>query len=375
MAISKEGLRALYSAYERQAEEDEKLIQRLRTAASKDAPEGFLSPQKLEGRKSVSIPYRSLGMNPQVLVAAYARLGITGAIDHDNKVMTFSPADLKRLVAHLGKRRHRFDDSRQGIPFQQLVRSSTAKDKARAKEVKSAIFYGRKGNILYFQVSGHARPHYRVQIRLEEWDRAASSAGPTLQAIQQVLRGRVSIECPCGRHQYWYRYLASIGNYAIDPRERDYPKIRNPALTGCCCKHVLKVLQVLKSTRVTFLLARELDRERARPGFLTSRKSVLSAQSLQLAEGKRMTRAAMQAFRQYEKEVRELGRGQRTRRAASVKTTAQTAVSPELIRSLGDLLAMFRSLDMNTQEALERFAAKHKLSRETVDALIKENRL
>lgn len=375
MAISKEGLRALYSAYERQAEEDEKLIERLRTAASKDTPESFLSPQKLEGRQGVSIPYRSLGMNPQTLVAAYARLGIVGVLDHDNKVMTFSPADLKQLVAHLGKRRHRFDDSRQGIPFHQLLRSSTAKDKERAKEVRSAIFYGRKGNVLYFQVSGHARPHYRVQIRLEEWDRAVSSAGPTLQAIQQVLRGRVSIECPCGRHQYWYRYLASIGNYAIEPKERDFPKIRNPALEGCCCKHVLKVLQVIRGSRVTFLLARELDRERARPGFLTSRKNVLPAQSLHLAEGKRMTRAAMKAFRQYEKEVRELGKEQKPRKAASGKAAAHPAVGPELLHSLGDLLTMFRSLGMNYQEALDRFAAKHKLSREAVDALIRENRL
>ena len=374
MAISKEGLRALYTAYERQAEEDAKLIDKLRAAASKDNPSAFLSPKKLEGRKSVSISYRSLGVNPQTLVTAYASMGITGVIDRDNKVMTFSPDDLKKLVNHLGKRRHRFDDSRQGIPLHQLVRSSTAKDKERAKEVRSAVFYGRKGNILYFQVSGNARPHYRVQIRLEEWDKAVSTATPTLRAVQQILSGGLSIECPCGRHQYWYRYLATIGNYAIEPKERDFPKIRNPTLTGCCCKHVLKVLQTIRSTRVTFLLARELDKERTRPGFVTaSRKNVLSAQGLRLAGGERMTRTAMKAFRQYEKELQELDKNQKPKRARSGKTANTT--NPALIRSLGDLLSMFRSLGMNPQEALDRFAEKHRLSREIVDAIIKENKL
>lgn len=376
MTISKEGLRALYTAYERQAEDDAKLIEKLRAAASRDSPSAFLSPRKLEGRKGVSIPYRSLGRNPQSLVEAYASMGITGVIDRDNKVMTFSPDDLKKLVRHLGKRRHRFDDSRQGIPFHQLLRASTAKDKERAKDVRSVVFYGRKGNILYFQVSGNARPHYRVQIRLEDWDKAVSTATPALRAIQQVLSGGVSIECPCGRHQFWYRYLATIGNYAIEPKERDFPKIRNPTLTGCCCKHVLKVLQTIKGTRVTFLLARELDRERARPGFLTSsRKNVLSAQGLRLAEGKRMTRTAMQAFRQYEKELRELDEKQKPRKARAGKTAAKYTVSPALVRSLGDVLSLFRSLGMNSQEALERFAAKHNLSRETVDAIIKDNNL
>ena len=86
-----------------------------------------------------------------------------------------------------------------------------------------------------------------------------------------------------------------------------------------------------------------------------------------------MTRTAMKAFRQYEKELQELDKNQKPKRARSGKTANTT--NPALIRSLGDLLSMFRSLGMNPQEALDRFAEKHRLSREIVDAIIKENKL
>lgn len=66
---------------------------------------------------------------------------------------------------------------------------------------------------------------------------------------------------------------------------------------------------------------------------------------------------------------------QQPKKAKQGRAAAKSGVSPALIRSLGDVLTMFRSLGMNPQEALDRFAAKHKLSREAVDAIIKENKL
>lgn len=44
-----------------------------------------------------------------------------------------------------------------------------------------------------------------------------------------------------------FRYLATIGGFALDPYEEAFPKIRNPKLIGVCCKHMVKTIGIMQS--------------------------------------------------------------------------------------------------------------------------------
>lgn len=65
------------------------------------------------------------------------------------------------------------------------------------------------------------------------------------------------------RHQYWYRYIATAGNFALaPPKEYAYPKIKNPKLRGVACKHVIHALTRLQSSSWQLSIARALQRLR-----------------------------------------------------------------------------------------------------------------
>ncbi|MCV5390784.1 phage tail protein, partial [Escherichia coli] len=84
---------------------------------------------------------------------------------------------------------------------------------------------------------------------------------------QLACAGRISFDCDCGRHQYWYRYLATMGNYCIaPPKEFAFPKIRNPELSGVACKHVLKAATMLQSLAWQRILANQMKQQARRVG-------------------------------------------------------------------------------------------------------------
>ena len=192
------------------------------------------------------------------LVLAYGKKGAT---------VSYTVDDLKRFVEARERADKAFRPEPRGVPLAQLENASREADRQRSQEVKSALLYKVSGNMLFFQVQGNINPHYLVRVRLEDWERHLHNPylNPLI-AAKEAATGRISFDCACGRHQYWYRYLTQIGGFAINPpKEQDFPKIRNPGLTGCCCKHVLKVLRVLKTNAIQTVLSRELERQSGSP--------------------------------------------------------------------------------------------------------------
>lgn len=67
----------------------------------------------------------------------------------------------------------------------------------------------------------------------------------------------IKFDCDCGRHTYWYRFIATTGDFAyvgsspIGRSETGFPKIRNPHLNGLACKHVLRTMQAILKERGT----------------------------------------------------------------------------------------------------------------------------
>ncbi|WFQ78147.1 hypothetical protein PXH59_00430 (plasmid) [Xenorhabdus sp. SF857] len=159
-----------------------------------------------------------------------------------------------------------------GAPLDQLIVASRKIDVQRANtEIQTARFYKIRGDLLHFNVTAsrkHGEDNYQVRIRLENWmEELTQTQRSWAAAIKRILLGYVSIDCQCGRYQYWYRYVATAGNFAIAPYEKDFPKIRNPQLTGCCCKHQLKALGALKSPTVQAQLAKQLQAQAEKNGF------------------------------------------------------------------------------------------------------------
>lgn len=59
---------------------------------------------------------------------------------------------------------------------------------------------------------------------------------------------RLAFDCDCGRHRYFFRYVATIGGFEAGRKETAFPKIRNPGLNGVACKHVLRVMAEIESS-------------------------------------------------------------------------------------------------------------------------------
>lgn len=337
--------------FERQAEAEKRQI-----TAVRENGVGLLTPELLERYSDKT------NLPAQELVLAYGRLGGT---------VSFTPEQLHQMYLARKRREEKFNNRIYGVKIASLLRASRPADKERAKEVRNATLYQRKGNLLFFRVSGREQPFYRVQIRLENWQEALYTATPAMRAVREVLQGRVSIECPCGRHQYWYRYLATIGKYAIDPLEHDFPKIRNPKLTGCCCKHVLRAIRELGSNRVLLVLARQMDAERKKPGFKSvERKQMFNQSDLNILISRRLHRDAMAALRKYKAAADAMEKKQTPRRSSAVLQ----GIDPKVVQAVGDIARLYRQPNMDSGEAIRGIADKYKLNAEQIDAILKEDR-
>lgn len=274
-------------AFEKEAIEDRREARELR----KDGV-GLLTPALL--RQNIR---RGTG-----LVLAYGRKGQT---------VEFTLDDLKRFVAANEAAQKSYRQEVRGVPLSQLERNSDPKDIERSKDVRAATLYKIDKNLLHFRVTGNVKKYYLVRVRLEDWNLALHSTAAPLLSARMAATGRISFDCACGRHQFWYRYLTNIGGFDVNPpKEQDFPKIRNPGLKGCCCKHVLKVLRVLKSNTIFAVLAGEIERQSATIGFADEVKGrFLKAQEIRQASRARGVaknpREALQAERRFQKEARE----------------------------------------------------------------------
>lgn len=172
----------------------------------------------------------------------------------------FTVDDLKQFEKSARAARQKYDSSRDGIRYAQLIAGSRDIDIKRANNrsgdgrgITRATLSAINANQIQVRVKASSvsvHEEHRVKIRLEEWDNHLLDPPDRSyqKAVKSACAGRLSFDCSCGRHQYWYRYIATVGRYAITPpKEFSYPKIRNPNLKGVACKHVLKAAVMLQS--------------------------------------------------------------------------------------------------------------------------------
>lgn len=199
----------------------------------------------------------------------------------------FTSDDLKGFEKQRGKTRDKFDSKTAGITYAQLVASSQAIDIKRANNnvddgtgIKRAVPTTLKHNVIGVSVTASdasVHQHHLVKVRFEEWDQLVSDVAEddkeARKVTKQLCAGRVSFDCDCGRHQYWYRYIATAGNFALaPPKEYAYPKVRNPNLKGVACKHVIHAMTRLQSASWQMSIARALQKAATQIAFGDDRR-------------------------------------------------------------------------------------------------------
>lgn len=194
----------------------------------------------------------------------------------------FTIEDMKKFIEQRKAHRKNFSSDVPGITWSEMGAKSKKIDVDRASNrvddgtgIKKAMFIGLKHNMALVKVvasDASVHQNHQVRIRFEAWDTAVDDAGDEKADVKRLARmlcaDRVSIDCDCGRHQYWYRYMATAGNYCVSPpKEYAYPKIRNPDLSGVACKHVLHALNRFQSAAWQLQIAQQLKNDAKRVGY------------------------------------------------------------------------------------------------------------
>ncbi|RLL18999.1 hypothetical protein [Acinetobacter chengduensis] len=157
-----------------------------------------------------------------------------------------------------------------GITIPQVISLSRQDDIDRAnREILSvAPKFRRAGTVTFLTNSGPRSkdPFHVVNIEFMAYDsvvlQPVKERASTIK--NRLSNGKVRIECDCGRFRYWYRYIATLGNYVHGRRETGFPKEKNPDLTGIACKHILRVAQYCRSALGQQYLKMAIDKDRAK---------------------------------------------------------------------------------------------------------------
>ncbi|MBE0505898.1 MAG: hypothetical protein IBX50_04150 [Marinospirillum sp.] len=255
-----------------------------------------------------------------------------------------------------------------GAPVKQILGMSAREDIKRAnQQIKYSRLYQVRGGLLKFTVPASGESgfdgFYQVRVRLEQWDGALVSGKRWEKAAADAAAGRVSVDCQCGRHQYWYRYLAGVGGFALTPpTEKDFPKIRNPTLDGAACKHIIKTLQTLQSPTVHRVLAQELERQADAVGYANITSRYLSQKDHETLKRARARKTDQESVAKAYKDYLQSVKGMKKAVKAEKKRRDKVEVETENKRLRAQQKLAARKLEQQ-QEANRKLAAEANINK------------
>lgn len=220
--------------------------------------------------------------------------------------------DLETFAANVRKLGKRFKG---GITAKGVIDFSLQVDRDRANEqIRTAVVVRAQAGRLHFITNaGPGSPDLRHHVHVEFPTFKALSASPQdpRKLAKTMLEGPLAFDCDCGRHRYWFRFIATKGGFAAGRPETGFPKIRNPKLVGVACKHALRVMPAL--------LKDPTVRAQAAKMIAAAQANDVKAQVLKPAEAKAI---AEQQIKQsaYLRNQAETTRQQADRRAMSAAT-------------------------------------------------------
>ena len=173
-----------------------------------------------------------------------------------------------------------------GITAKSVIDMSLQVDRDRAnKEITMAVPVQLYAGRIHFMTNAGPKSdvtRHHVHIELLNYSAAISSPAKTSELVKMMTTGPLKLDCDCGRHTFWYRFIATSGNFNAGRPENGFPKIRNPNLTGVACKHVLRVMQQLSSPAVRMRLEKMV--ETGRKGVTPTRTTISKAEAKAIAD-------------------------------------------------------------------------------------------
>lgn len=190
-----------------------------------------------------------------------------------------------------------------GIHPRTVINKSRKIDLQRCmNEINTAAMARRdKNGIVTFRVNASAKSnqtHHAVGVQFLNFQAAISGGAISNKMAEAVARGPIRFDCDCGRHRFWYRYVATVGGFACGKPETGFPKVRNPQLGGIACKHVLRVMLVLtKSPAFIAYMKQYIGQIRGAP--VSKTKTMGKKQIEQLADAIKQEKWNKQRIRQH----------------------------------------------------------------------------
>lgn len=149
-----------------------------------------------------------------------------------------------------------------GILAKQVINLSSPDDRARAtQEIRTVIPVSNRGGVVMLTTNASAKSdvtRHSITVQFLDYDEVVADGSKPLEAAKRMLAGKLKFECDCKRHRYWYRYIATIGNFNYGRPEDGYPKIRNPKLMGIACKHIIRVMATIHAGGTFNLYAKRI---------------------------------------------------------------------------------------------------------------------
>lgn len=175
-------------------------------------------------------------------------------------------ADIQAFAENIKMLDSRYE---KGITAKKVINLSLPIDVQRCnKEILAVTPHKMTGSIVHFITSASRkykeREHF-VNVEFLKYRSFSLSPNAPIQANikRDISLGGLKFECDCGRHTYWFRYMATVGGYGLGRKENGFPKERNPNLSGVACKHVLRVMQYVQTPLFQSYLANNLRKERS----------------------------------------------------------------------------------------------------------------
>lgn len=168
-----------------------------------------------------------------------------------------------------------------GITAKAVIDLSTQGDRDRAnKEIHQAVPMQSVGGRVHFVTNAGPNSdvtRHHVHIEMLNYSAAISSPGKMSEVVKALTMGPLKFDCDCGRHTYFFRYIATTGHFNAGRDEPGFPKITNPKLIGVACKHVLRVMQQLNMPLIRSQVEKMVERGRTsldrKPQALTKKEA------------------------------------------------------------------------------------------------------
>ena len=245
-------------------------------------------------------------------------------------------------------------------------------DKARREITMGVPVSALNGTIRFITNAGADSKvsRHHVVVNLHAFETAAAQlaatpndgkGGKTPKQIANWLRKqKLSFDCDCERHRYFFRYVATIGGFAAGRKETGYPKIRNPKLVGVACKHVLRVMSELESSNAVLAF---LEKHLASVSEYKARTQLAQMEAEDAAQPKTPTRIKTSEQRAAEaRKVREKAALARAAKVAATKPPKKTApASRRASKTAAETLG--KQFGLSPEQVMAILAAQAKTSK------------